>query len=78
MRQHYLDRPTEYGVEPVPDTTRVINPACRQLDGQIGSQNALLSRQLVQFAEIQLPQDLIRAGASPGLQLSKVQTAAGH
>jgi hypothetical protein len=59
MRQHYnLDRLAEYGVEPVPDTTRVINPAWRQLDSQIRRQNGLLSRQLVEFAEIQLPQDL--------------------
>jgi hypothetical protein len=59
MRQHYnLDRLAEYGVEPVPDTTRVINPAWRQLDSQIRRQNGLLNRQLVQFAEIQLPQEL--------------------
>ena len=59
MRQHYnLDRLAEYGVEPVPDTTQVINPAWRELDSQIRRQNGLLSRQLVKFAEIQLPQDL--------------------
>jgi hypothetical protein len=59
MRQHYnLDRLAEYGVEPVPDTTRVINPAWRELDSQIRSQNGLLSRELLQFAEIQLPKDL--------------------
>jgi hypothetical protein len=59
MRQHYnLDRLAEYGVEPVPDITRVINPAWRQLDSQIRSQNGLLSRQLLKFAEIQLPQEL--------------------
>jgi hypothetical protein len=59
MRQHYnLDRLAEYGVEPVPDITRVINPAWRQLDSQIRSQNGLLSRQLLKFAEIQLPEEL--------------------
>jgi hypothetical protein len=59
MRQHYnLDRLVEYGVEAVPDTTRVINPVWRQLDSQIRRQNGLLSPQLVEFAEIQLPQDL--------------------
>jgi hypothetical protein len=59
MRQHYnLDRLAEYGVEAIPDTTRVINPAWRQLDSQIRKQNGLLSRQLVQFAQIQLPQEL--------------------
>jgi len=59
MRQHYnLDRLIEYGTEAIPDTTRVINPAWRQLDSQVRRQNALLSRELVQFAEIQLPQEL--------------------
>jgi hypothetical protein len=62
MRQHYnLDRLAEYGVEALPDTTRVINPAWRQLDSQIRRQNGLLSRQLVQFAEIQLPQEPCRS-----------------
>jgi len=59
MRQNYnLDRLVEYGTEVVPDATRVINPAWRQLDSQIRRQNALLSRELVQFAQIQLPQDI--------------------
>ena len=57
MRQHYnLDRLVEYGTEAVPDTTRVINPPWRKLDSQIRTQNGLLNRQLVQFAQIQLPQ----------------------
>jgi hypothetical protein len=59
MRQHYnLDRLVEYGTEAIPDTTRVINPAWRQLDSQIRRQNGLLSRELLQFAEIQLPQEM--------------------
>ena len=59
MRQHYnLDRLVEYGTEVIPDTTRVINPAWRSLDSQIRRQNALLSRELVQFAQIQLPHDM--------------------
>ena len=59
MRQHYnLDRLIEYGTEPIPDTTRVVNPARRQLESQIRRQNGLLSRELVQFAKIQLPQEM--------------------
>jgi len=59
MRQHYnLDRLIEYGTEAIPDTTRVVNPAWRELDSQIRRQNGLLSRELLQFAEIQLPQEL--------------------
>ena len=59
MRQHYnLDRLIEYQTEPIPDTTRVINPAWRQLDSQIRRQNGLLNRELLQFAQIQLPQEM--------------------
>jgi hypothetical protein len=59
MRQHYnLDRLVEYGVEPLPDTTQVVNPPWRALDSQIRSQNALLSRERARFAEIQLAQQL--------------------
>jgi hypothetical protein len=59
MRQHYnIDRLVEYGTEAIPDTTRVVNPAWRQLDSQIRRQNGLLSRELLQFAAIQLPQQL--------------------
>ena len=59
MRQHYnLDRLIEYGTEAIPDTTRVLNPAWRQLDSQIRRQNGLLSRELLQFAQIQLPQEM--------------------
>jgi hypothetical protein len=59
MRQHYnLDRLVEYGTEAIPDTTRVLNPAWRQLDSQIRRQNGLLSRELLQFAQIQLSQEM--------------------
>ena len=59
MSQRYnLDRLADYGVEAIADTTRVVNPAWRQLDSQIRRQNELLSRQLVQFAQIQLSQEL--------------------
>jgi hypothetical protein len=73
MRQHYnLDRLIEYGTEPIPDTTRVINPARRQLESQIRRQNGLLSRELVQFAEIQLPQEMEPA------QVEAYQQKKGH
>jgi hypothetical protein len=59
MRQHYnLDRLVEYGTEALPDTTRVINPAWRHLESQVRRQNGLLSRELAQFAEIQLPSQM--------------------
>jgi hypothetical protein len=66
MRQDYnLDRLAEYRVEVLPDTTRVINPPWRQLDSQIRRQNGLLSRQLVQFAEIQLPKSWSQSKSKP-------------
>ena len=59
MRQHYnLDRLVEYGVEPVPDTTRLINPPWRAFDYQIRSHRALLSRERAQFGQVQLAQHL--------------------
>jgi prepilin-type processing-associated H-X9-DG protein len=59
MRQHFgLDRLIEYGTQPLPDTTKVINPQWRQLDSHLRSQRALLSRELCRFGDIQLPADL--------------------
>jgi len=59
MREHYgLDRLAEHGTQPLPDTTRVINPAWRELDGQLRRQNALLSSQARKLAALPLPEDL--------------------
>ena len=36
MREHYaIDRLVEYGTEPLPETTTVVNPAWHQLDRQV-------------------------------------------
>ena len=59
MRQHFgLDRLIEYGTQPLPDTTKVVNPEWRNLDSQLRSQRALLSRELCRFGNLQLPADL--------------------
>jgi hypothetical protein len=59
MREHYsLDRLIEYGTEPVPDTTRVVNPAWRNLDSQIRSQTGKRNRLLVQFGAQALAEPL--------------------
>lgn len=51
MRQHYgLDRLVEYGISPIPDTTRLVNPAWRALDSQVRRANAQLTRQRATFA----------------------------
>ena len=41
MREHYaLDRLVEHGVEPLPDRTRVVNPAWRRLDTTVRRERA--------------------------------------
>jgi len=56
MGQHYnIDRLVEYGVEPLPETIRVVNPAWRELDGQVRKQAALLAREQAQFGSLNLP-----------------------
>ena len=45
MREHYaIDRLVEYGTEPLPETTMVVNPARRQLESQIRRERALRDR----------------------------------
>lgn len=51
MRQHYgLDRLVEYGISPLPETTRLVNPTWRALDGQVRSTAAGLGRAQAAFA----------------------------
>ena len=56
MQEHYsLDRLVEYGTQPLPDTTRVVNPTWRNLDSQVRRQTALLTREQAQFTALSLP-----------------------
>jgi hypothetical protein len=58
MGQHYgLDRLIEYGTEPLPDTTVVVNPAWRQKDQAVRRERALLVRQQAQFYALSLPEN---------------------
>jgi len=55
MLEHYgLDRIVEYGLDPVPDATRVVNPAWRRLDSGLRREAALLSRERAQFGMLHL------------------------
>ncbi len=55
MRQHYnLDRLIDYSLESIPDTTKVINPEYRRLDGVVRRLAAKNSRELAKFAAIHL------------------------
>jgi len=50
MRQNFgLDRLVEQGTSPLPDTTRIVNPAWRALESQVRSTQAKLSRAQAQF-----------------------------
>ncbi len=56
MGQHYgLNRLVEYGIEPLPETTEVVNPAWRRQDQEVRRQRALLVRQQAQFGALSLP-----------------------
>jgi hypothetical protein len=58
MREHYnIDRLIEHGCEPLPETTRVVNPQWRALDAQVRHHNAKLNRELASFAAASLPAD---------------------
>lgn len=56
MGRHYgLDRLIEYGTEPLPETTVVVNPAWRQKDQEVRRERALLTRQHAQLGACQCP-----------------------
>jgi hypothetical protein len=56
MAAHYgLDQLIEYGLEPLPDTTRVVNPAWRQLEASVRRERAVLVRQQAAFGALRLP-----------------------
>lgn len=56
MGRHYgLDRLIEYGTEPLPETTRVVNPAWRRLDQTVRRTRAQLGRAQACFGALTLP-----------------------
>lgn len=53
MRQHFgIDRLLEYKTEPIAETTRVVNPCYREVDGKIRSNNAKLARRKAKFGSM--------------------------
>jgi hypothetical protein len=55
MRQSFnLDGLVDYRTDAVPETTRVVNPAYRALDGQVRKKVALLNRKIAEFGAINL------------------------
>jgi hypothetical protein len=56
MGRHYgLDKLVEYGTEPLPDTTTVVNPAWRRLDQAVRRERAQLQRTQAQFGALSPP-----------------------
>jgi len=56
MGRHYgLDRLIEYGTEPLPETTLVVNPAWRRKDQEVRRERAVQVRLQAQFGALSLP-----------------------
>lgn len=59
MREHFsLDRLIDYQTQPLAETTSVVNPHWRQLDGQVRCKVGLLQRKLSLFGRLQLEGDI--------------------
>lgn len=59
MMQHFgIDKLLEYKTDPIAETTRVVNPAYRELDGKIRSNNGKLARRKATFGAIVLEGEL--------------------
>lgn len=61
-REHFnLDRLIDYQLEPIGDTTQVVNPAWRKLDGEIRKRLAKLSRQKIILCDLTIGKGLTPA-----------------
>ena len=59
MREHYsLDRLADYSTEEIPDSTPVVNPQYREVDGEVRKQTALLARKRCECDSILLCDDI--------------------
>lgn len=59
MMQHFgIDKLLEYTTDPIVETTRVVNPVYRELDGKIRSNNSKLARKKAKFGAIVLEGEL--------------------
>jgi ubiquinone biosynthesis protein UbiJ len=59
MRQNYnLDGLVDYGTGVIPETTQVVNPAHRRLDGMVRRKASLLNRKQAEFGAINLEDDI--------------------
>ena len=82
MREHYgLDRLVEYGISPLPETTRLVNPDWRALDSQVRRTATQLNRARALFAAHTLgaqenePEIAARHEEKKGTALSALQAS---
>ena len=79
MAQHYgLNRLLEYGTQPLPETTVVVNPAWRRKDQAVRRERALLTRQQARFAAVSLkpeasPEEAVQYEQHKGQLLEQIQ-----
>ena len=67
-REHYgLDKLIDYGIEPVNETTEVVNPEYRQLNSQIKSCQGKLNRRLANYAALTLDKTIEPDNVEPYL-----------
>ena len=80
VREYYgLDRLADYRTEEIPDPVKVVNPARRQLDGQIRARAGKLSRLLAQFGGFNLEETIDPKQVEPFLaRKSAVQEEIEH
>jgi hypothetical protein len=66
MRENYnLDRLIDYSTDPIPDTTKVINPEYRTISSKIRSAAATLARRQIEFCNLQLIGDIDPQNVEP-------------
>lgn len=59
MRQHYnIDGLVDYSLDEISETTKVVNPQYREVDGEVRKYNAKLSRRRKEFGEITFKEEL--------------------
>jgi hypothetical protein len=86
MIQHYgLDKLIEYGVRPLPEDTKLVNPQWRKLDGQVRSAQGKLIRQRAEYSKENLeqagvtdPEAAAKYEVRKGQQLDEIKKGSGQ
>lgn len=66
MRIHFgLDTLIDYSTEEIPETTQVVNPAYREIDGKVRKKVGTLSRKLAEFGALSLEGEIAKENVEP-------------